>query len=83
MIMLKANKGPDGKLSIKVETREVPLENLEVELGRLVTDLRKTEMAIEATGVEWGTIVAILDAAGGAKIHKVHFVKRGGGAPAP
>jgi biopolymer transport protein ExbD len=86
MIFVKANR-VDGKTTIMVETKEVSMEALQRELQRFVTESGKTELVIDAKGVEWGTIVGIIDAASGARITKVNFKTQapgsgGGAAPA-
>jgi len=64
---------------IRVEGQEVPAERLEMTLSRFVKDTRKTELLLDASGVDYGTVVKIIDAAGGARISKIHFLAR----PAP
>jgi biopolymer transport protein ExbD len=63
----------DGDSVIKVEGQEVRPEELLDTLGRYVKDTRKTELLMDyAADVPYGVIVAILDAAKGAKITLVH-----------
>ncbi len=72
MIFVQARKS-DGKLVIKVEDRVVDEANLERALLDFVRRQRKTELLIDATGLTWGEMVRIIDAAAGARINKVHF----------
>jgi biopolymer transport protein ExbD len=72
MILTQALR-QDGKDAILVEGNPVADEHLEQTLRRLVGDSGKTELVIDAKGVAWGTVVKIIDAAGGARIRKVHF----------
>jgi biopolymer transport protein ExbD len=81
-IMVKAFKD-NGRTVVTIENKPVPLEELQNHLDSHVKDTRKLELIIDAQGVEWETVVAIIDAAGGVGIKKVQFLKHGGGAPAP
>jgi biopolymer transport protein ExbD len=63
-----------GKPVIKVEDQPVEEKDLERAMKRFVTEKRKTEVLIDAQGVEWGTVVAIQDAAKGAGVNKAHFL---------
>jgi biopolymer transport protein ExbD len=66
----------NGKPVIHVENEVVDLENLVPALKRWSSDKRKTELLIDAQGVEWGVFVAIQDAAKGADIQRVHLLQR-------
>ncbi|HEV3261583.1 MAG TPA: biopolymer transporter ExbD, partial [Gemmataceae bacterium] len=55
----------NGKPVIMVEDEEVDQKNLVGALRQYVKDTQKTEMLLDAKGVNWGTIVAIQDAAKG------------------
>jgi biopolymer transport protein ExbD len=80
-LMVKAFK-QGGKTIVMVEDKVVPIEDIQPNLDRFVKDTRKLDMIIDAQGVDWSTIVAIIDAAGGVGIKKVQFLKKPGG-PAP
>jgi biopolymer transport protein ExbD len=64
----------NGKPVIKVEDEVVEPKNLAAALRRFVRSTRKTEMLIDAVGVDWGTVVAIQDAAKGAGIEKAYYL---------
>jgi biopolymer transport protein ExbD len=72
MIKIQARQ-ENGKPVIKIEDQVVDLENLVPELTNWVKRSRKTELLIDAQGVEWGVVVAIQDAAKGAGVEKLHF----------
>lgn len=72
MIVVEARQ-EDGKPIVRVEGKEVALPELETALKGYVRQ-RKTELLIDAAGVEWGTVVAIQDAARGAGIQKAHYL---------
>jgi biopolymer transport protein ExbD len=60
---------------IKVEEKEVPLDQLRMELTRYVKSTRKTELLIDhSPRVPHGTIIAIQDAAAGAGIDQIHIL---------
>ena len=63
----------NGKPVIKVEGETVDPENLVPVLSSWVKRSRKTELLINAKGVEWGVVVTIQDAAKGAGVEKLHF----------
>jgi biopolymer transport protein ExbD len=73
-----------GKTVVKLENKPVPIEDLQAHLDSHVKETRKLELIINAQGVEWETVVAIIDAAGSVGIKKVQFLKSAaGGAGAP
>jgi len=75
MIRVKAFKQV-GKTVITVEDEPVEEARLKTVLSKYVSETRKTEMLIDAQDVEWGTLVAIQDAARGAGIHKGHYLRK-------
>ena len=81
-IMVKVYPGEGGQPVYEVEGRPVPESELQNRFEQFVKDSRKTEMIIEARGVSWGTVVKVIDAAGGARIKKIHFAASRGGASA-
>jgi biopolymer transport protein ExbD len=66
----------NGKPVIQVENQVVDLDNLVGALRQWVNDKRKTELLIDAQGVDWGVFVAIQDAAKGADVQRVHLLER-------
>lgn len=61
----------NGNPIIKIETTQVGLEDLDNELRRRVRDTKKIQMLIDAAPeVDYGVVVAIMDAARGAGIKK-------------
>jgi biopolymer transport protein ExbD len=63
----------DGRAVIKVEDEEVPVEVLRAALARYAKETRKTNLLIDAQGVDFGTVVAIQDAAKGAGFDMIYF----------
>ncbi|HMP04302.1 MAG TPA: biopolymer transporter ExbD [Gemmatales bacterium] len=72
MIVVEAMK-VDGRTVFLVEKKETPPANLRNELRDLVQKERKKKLVIDAQGVEWAAIIAIIDAATGAGIEYVNF----------
>jgi biopolymer transport protein ExbD len=67
----------NGKPVIQVEDQIVEPDNLMTALKRFQKDTRKTELLLEAgDDVDWGTLIAIQNAARGAKIQRVHYQVR-------
>ena len=73
MVKVKAYK-ENGKTTIEVEGQPVEEKDLERVLSRWISDQRN-EVLIDAKDVEWGTLVAIQDAAKGAGAVKGHFLR--------
>lgn len=63
-----------GKPVIRVEGEPVDPKLLLPALRRFVRETNKTEILIDAEGVDWGTVVGIQDAAKGAGVMKAHHV---------
>ncbi len=82
MIRVQARKGGDGKPVIKVEGEVVEPQYLRARLETFVKAQRKTDLLLDAQGVDLGTVVAIQDAAKGAGMHKVFIPDRQGAAAA-
>jgi biopolymer transport protein ExbD len=74
MIKITARPGSNGTAVIQVEDKTVKLEELLAELKQYVRASRKTQILIDATGVSWGTVVAIQDAAKGAGVERALFL---------
>ncbi len=68
----------NGKPVIRVENEVVDPDNLVAVLKRYIKSTRKTELLIDAQKVDWGTVVAIQDAAKGAGVQKVHYAVQPG-----
>jgi biopolymer transport protein ExbD len=77
MIVVKARQ-EDGAAVIWVEAEKVPESQLKAVLKRLARAEKKTEILLDAADVDYGTVIKIIDAAGGANIDQVHFLKRPG-----
>lgn len=73
MINVVARQGKDGPV-IRVEDQLVEMKDLTTTLKQFVRATRKTEMFIDAAGVDWGTVVSIQDAAKGSGIQKATFL---------
>jgi len=65
----------NGQPVIRVEDEVVDPANLTKTLSRYVNKTRKTELLLDAKDVDWGTVVAIQDAARGAGVNRVNFLK--------
>ncbi|MBX9581884.1 MAG: biopolymer transporter ExbD [Gemmataceae bacterium] len=63
----------DGdKPVIKLDAEEVPLDQLEAKMRKLIDSTGKREMLLDLDGaVPWGVHTAILDAAKGNKVHNI------------
>jgi len=59
---------------ILVEDEPVEVQYLVPALRRYVRDTRKTKISLKAEGVDWGTVVAIQDAAKGAGVQEAYLV---------
>jgi biopolymer transport protein ExbD len=77
MILVKARKEA-GKPVIWVEGEKVPEEQLKTVLSREARRAKKQELLLDAAGVDYGTVIQIIDAAGGASIDQVHFLSSPG-----
>jgi biopolymer transport protein ExbD len=66
----------DGRPEIKVENDVVDEKDLRSALSKYVRGTTKTDLLIDAQGVDWGTVVAIQDAAKGADIQKIYFPRK-------
>jgi biopolymer transport protein ExbD len=63
----------NGKPVIKVEDEVVDVADLLPALGKYVRQTTKTHLLLDAQDVDWGTVVAIQDAARGVDMQKVYF----------
>jgi biopolymer transport protein ExbD len=67
----------DGEPAIQVENTPVSLEELRATLQRLVADTKKTLLLIDAVKeVEYGVVMAVIDAARGAGITRTSMVNQ-------
>jgi biopolymer transport protein ExbD len=76
LIKVEARPGPDGKPVYRVEDEEVDEKFLRPVIAKYVREKRKTELLVDAEGVDWGAVVAIPDAAKGAGVERVLFLNR-------
>ncbi len=76
MVNVVVRKGADGKSVYKVDDTPVPERELTAAISRFVSERRRTEVLIDAVGVDWGSVVKVIDAAGGARVSKVYFGER-------
>ena len=73
----------NGEPVVQVENRKVSLEELRDVLLRTVADTKKTTLLVDATPeVDYGVVVAIMDAARGAGITKTLMAEKPAGAKA-
>ena len=75
MIRIEARQQA-GKPVIKVEDRLVKLADLKQVLKEYAGKSSRTEVLIDAVGVDWGTLVAIQDAAKGAGMQRAYYLKQ-------
>jgi biopolymer transport protein ExbD len=75
MILVKA-RTEAGKAVVWVEGEKVPEEQLKTVLSREARKAKKQELLLDAAGVDYGTVIKIIDAAGGANIEQVHFLAK-------
>jgi biopolymer transport protein ExbD len=66
----------DGKPVIYVEETKVDPDSLMQELRGYVRKTQKTHVLIDAQNVDWGTVVAIQDAAKGAGIDRAYLLNK-------
>jgi biopolymer transport protein ExbD len=64
--------------SLRVEDQDVPRAELTARLNQFVRAAKKRQILLDAQGVEWGAVVAVMDAARAAGIEKTLIVSRGG-----
>lgn len=64
----------NGKPAFRIEDKPVEEANLLAELSRVVKDTSKAEMLLDVQDVDWGTVVAVQDAAKGAGITRAHYL---------
>jgi biopolymer transport protein ExbD len=77
MVLVKARRpGKDQPPVLEVEKKVVAADSLLRELKQLKQAGTKKQLLIDAAGVDWGTVVQIIDAAGGAGFDKVLFVNQ-------
>src|SRR5262249_30488881 len=72
MVRVEARR-QEGRNVIKVENEEVQEAYLQPALARFARTTRKTNLLIDAQGVDFGTVIAIQDAAKGAGYERVFF----------
>jgi biopolymer transport protein ExbD len=71
LIFVRVNR-EHGKTVVRLENQPVDLPELTAQLRTFVKGSKKTEMLVDADDdVEWGTIIAIQDAAKGAGVQRV------------
>lgn len=63
----------NGRPVVKVEDEGVRIDDLPKRLGEFARASLKRQLLLDAKGVEWGTVVTILDAARAAGIEKTLF----------
>ncbi len=77
MVTVRARPGADGKAVYHVQDKATPERELTAAISRYTREIRRTEVLIDALNVDWGSVVKIIDASGGARVSKVHFVVGG------
>jgi biopolymer transport protein ExbD len=80
MIKVEARKEGDKKV-IRVENEPVDQQFLRAKLAQYVKDTRKTNLLIDAQGIDLGTLVAIQDAAKGAGFQMIYYASKNPGTP--
>ena len=72
MIQLKVRQ-ENGRPAYWLEGTKIDEADLVKELNRFARTSRKNELLLDAEGIDYGTVVKVIDAAGGARVDKVHF----------
>src|SRR5207249_7291902 len=75
LIKVSARPGEGGQTIYKVESQEVDEKFLKTVIENYVKQTGKTQLVIDAKGVEWAAVVAIQDAAQGAGIQRALYLK--------
>ena len=75
LIKVTARPGDDGETVYHVEGEESAEKNLRFMIAKYVKEKGKTELVIDAKGVEWASVVAIQDAAQGAGVQRALYLK--------
>src|SRR5260370_2275783 len=73
-IKVVANK-EKGETIFRIEDEVIAAKALASTLTRYVSKTKKTEILFDAKDVEWGSVVAVQDAARAAKVNRVNFLK--------
>lgn len=83
-IRVEARPGTDGPV-IKIQDQPVPdnVASLIAELRKFADTTGKTQLLVDAQGVDWETYVRIQDAAKGARIDRIFVVTRPENLPPP
>ncbi len=76
LIKVTARPGEGGETTYHVEGEEVAEKNLRFVISKYVKQKGKTELVIDAEGVEWASVVAIQDAAQGAGVQRALYMKK-------
>ena len=72
---MTARPGEGGQTIYRVESEEVDEKYLRPVIAKYVKEKGKTELVIDAKGVEWAAVVAIQDAAQGAGVQRALYLK--------
>ena len=75
LIKVTARPGEGGQTIYRVESEEVDEKYLRPVIAKYVKEKGKTELVIDAKGVEWAAVVAIQDAAQGAGVQRALYLK--------
>jgi biopolymer transport protein ExbD len=78
LIKVTARPGEDGETVYHVEGEKSAEQNLRFMIAKYVREKGKTELVIDAKGVEWASVVAIQDAAQGAGVTRALYLKESG-----
>jgi biopolymer transport protein ExbD len=70
-------RSSSGNVTIKVENETVAIDNLVGKLNQFSQSTGKKQVLLDAQGVEWGTVVQIMDAARAAGIEKTLLAMKG------
>ena len=75
LIKVTARPGENGETVYQVETEPVDEKYLRHAIAKYVKEKGRTELVIDAKGVEWASVVAIQDAAQGAGVTRALYLK--------
>jgi biopolymer transport protein ExbD len=78
LIKVTARPGDAGETVYQVETEPVDEKYLRFVIAKYVKEKNKTELVIDAKGVEWAAVVAIQDAAQGAGVQRAFYLRESG-----
>lgn len=71
-----AARSENGQTKIRIEDQDVRMQELAGKLGQFANSSKKRQILLDAKGVEWGTVVQIIDAAKSCGIEKILMLRQ-------